>query len=59
MSPDDAQTKDEARIVHPVFSARLDRLAQMRGAMVGGALLTDEMVRAITAMQQQQRRGSR
>ena len=59
MSPDDAQTKDEARIVHPAFSARLDRLAQIRGAMIGGALLTDEMVRKITAMQQQQGRGRR
>ena len=59
MSPADAQTQDEARIVHPVFSARLERLAQIRGAMIGGALLTDEMVRKITEMQQQQGRGTR
>jgi hypothetical protein len=57
VSPDDQQTKDEARIVHPVFEARLERLAAMRGVMAGGLLLTDEMVRKITEMQREHVRG--
>ena len=59
VSPDDQRTADEARIVHPRFAARLERLASLRGSMVGGALLTDEMVRKITEMQQAQSRGKR
>jgi len=59
VSPDDQRTADEARIVHPRFAARLDRLASLRGAMVGGALLTDEMVDQITRMQEARNRGKR
>lgn len=38
MSPDDAQTADEGRVVHPLYSARMRRLQSLADAMaVAGA----------------------
>ena len=61
MSPDDSQTAAEARVVHPLYEARLARLAAMRNAMPTGvsADLNDETLLAIAAGIQRVKRGSR
>lgn len=33
VSPDDEVTRSEARVVHPRFGARMERLAELRAAM--------------------------
>ena len=62
MSPDDQQTKDEARIVHPVFEARLSRLAVLRDALPANGVpfnLDDQTAFAIMAALDRVKRGTR
>ena len=64
MSPDDARTAGEARVVHPLYEARLKRLRDLSGALdISGALLSDEVLDRIevhvTAKQQRRRTGIR
>lgn len=64
MSPDDAQTANEARAVHPLYEARMRRLRDLSGALgLSGPVLSDEVLDRIeahvTAKQQRDRTGIR
>lgn len=61
VSPDDEVTRSEARVVHPRFGARMERLAELRAAMPAGvtADLNDETLLAIDAGLRRVREGTR
>ena len=64
VSPDDARTAEEARIVHPLYEARLARLHALSSALGrSGSSLSDEVLDRIeahvTAKQKRDRTGIR